>query len=69
MDLDTWLQRQPYGRTAELAREIGVSRNTVDRIRARVHVPRLLLAIAIEDATGGAVTVRDLAGLAKRRKR
>jgi transcriptional regulator with XRE-family HTH domain len=55
--LAQYLDEKGRGAAADLARKIGKSESTVWRL-ARGNEPLVKTALAIEDATGGAVPVR-----------
>ena len=61
MTLDEFLSAE-RGRQVKLARRLGVASSTISDIRSGRSAPSLDLAIRIEDATGGQVTARELAG-------
>jgi len=46
----------------QLALEVGVDPSTMHRYMSGSRIPSLKIAIKIEDATDGEVTVRDLLG-------
>tara|TARA_Y100000593_G_scaffold90676_2_gene177651 strand:- start:1432 stop:1755 length:324 start_codon:yes stop_codon:yes gene_type:complete len=73
MTLEKYFKEQGWGphhrRAAHLAERCGVSRQMIGLIVRGHRRPSLKVAIAIEDATGGLVTVRELAGLSRQPKR
>lgn len=62
MDLATWRKKHP-GKLAELARAVGVRWQTLREIEIGKRTPFPKTAVAIEAATGGAVTAAELLGL------
>ena len=60
MDIDTYLSRKDAESAACLARKIGVSPVLISQWRRGVRQVPPVRCIAIERATGGAVTRRDL---------
>ena len=69
MTLEKYFKEQGWGpnhrNAAFLAELCGVSRQMIALIVRGHRRPSLKVAIAIEDATGGLVTVRELAGLSR----
>ena len=63
MTLDAYLSAE-RGRHARLSRELGISPGALSDIRSGRTRPSLDLAARIEAATGGAVTMQDLAQVA-----
>ena len=59
MDLKRW-QKENRWQTQEMAKEIGVTTETLSRIRNKKHTPHFLTAKAIFEFTKGAVTFKDL---------
>ncbi len=57
--LDAYLKANSITR-AFFAAQIGVAKSTMTEMLQRKFPPPLSVSIRIEDATGGAVTVRDL---------
>ena len=69
MTLQKYFKEKGWGpnsrRAAHLAELCGVSRQMIGLIVRGHRRPSLRVAIAIEDATQGQVTVRELAGLSR----
>jgi DNA-binding XRE family transcriptional regulator len=69
MHLDSYIKRRGRGAHAALAKACDVSWSTINDIRKNGAIPKLPLALTIERETGGAVTIADLCGAKKGRKR
>jgi hypothetical protein len=63
MRLAEWIDSQPYGEMARLARVTGLVFGTIQYLREGRHIPSYPTARLISDATGGAVTLDDLFGV------
>jgi DNA-binding transcriptional regulator YdaS (Cro superfamily) len=63
MTLNEWLQANPRKGTW-LARQVGVDKSAISRMRKGQLTPSLRVAIAIEQATNGNVRVAELAQVA-----
>jgi len=59
MKLQNWLKEKGFSK-AEFARKIGVSRHALYLYLKGKRQPRLDIALRIEEATNGEVTVKDL---------
>jgi transcriptional regulator with XRE-family HTH domain len=60
MKLRDWLKKRWKGTKEEFAQKIGVSLMALNRYERGIRQPRLDIAIRIEKATNGEVTVEDL---------
>lgn len=61
MTLDAYLQKAPVGAVNTLADKLGVTATTVSKYRYGERVPPLKVALKIAEATGGLVSVTELA--------
>lgn len=61
MNLKEWVDQQPRSFVIkDFATKLGSTQPTISNIMAATHVPSLRLAMAIEEATAGAVPWPDL---------
>jgi DNA-binding transcriptional regulator YdaS (Cro superfamily) len=60
MNLQTYFSEEPRGAKIEMARHLGISAEWMSKLIAQKVKPSPVLARAIEDATGGLVTRKDL---------
>ena len=60
MKLRDWLREKWTGSKEEFARKVGISLMSLNRYERGVRQPRLDIALRIERATNGEVTVEDL---------
>lgn len=60
MRLGEWIDTQPRGAKAKLARDAQVQFNTILYLIAGKHVPSFETARAVSAATGGIVTIEEL---------
>ncbi len=67
MTLYQWLRSQPYGTQRRLAKACGCTESMIRKVSARQKAASVALAIRIEAATGGAVTLAEIAVGAKSR--
>lgn len=69
MRLADWLKWQGYGARAKLARATGLTWESIDDIaQGKRAAPLLANALKIQDATGGEVTVAELAAKQSRKR-
>ncbi len=66
MDLAKWLADQPHGALSRLKRATGLAYNTVHAICTGKRPPTYDSALAISNATDGAVTVAEVYEISKR---
>lgn len=69
MRLTEWFQREGEGATTRLHKATGKTFAAIARIRDGESVPDAETAFAIEEATGGEVSVRELLAEALERKK
>lgn len=62
MDITEYIEKKGHGAVATLARESGLSRNTVEKAQRGEPISKPS-AVALSGATGGKVSVRNLVGL------
>jgi DNA-binding transcriptional regulator YdaS (Cro superfamily) len=60
MNLQTYFSEEPRGAKIEMARHLGISAEWMSKLIAQKVKPSPVLARALEDATGGLVTRKDL---------
>lgn len=60
MRLADWLKWQGYGARAKLARDTGLTWESIQKIARGKQTPGAANAVKIQDATGGDVTVAEL---------
>jgi DNA-binding transcriptional regulator YdaS (Cro superfamily) len=60
MNLQMYFSEEPRGAKIEMARHLGISADWMSKLIAQKVKPSPVLARAIEDATGGLVTRKDL---------
>jgi len=67
MRLADWLKWQGYGARAKLARDTGLTWESIQKVAKGAQTPSLANALKIQAATGGDVTVAELAAKPSRR--
>lgn len=60
MNLQQYFSEEPRGAKIEMARYLGISAEWMSKLIAQKVKPSPVLARALEDATGGLVTRKDL---------
>jgi hypothetical protein len=60
MNLQTYFSEEPRGAKIEMARHLGITAEWMSKLIAQKVQPSPVLARALEDATGGLVTRKDL---------
>jgi DNA-binding transcriptional regulator YdaS (Cro superfamily) len=60
MNLQQYFSEEPRGAKIEMARHLGITAEWMSKLIAHKAVPSPVLARALEDATGGLVTRKDL---------
>jgi len=60
MNLQEYFSEEPRGAKIEMARHLGITAEWMSKLIAEKAEPSAVLARAIEDATGGLVTRKDL---------